>query len=60
MVNGNNIGVVVEPENKEVLTEAIKKIIHFDKENISHNAFNYAQKNFSIDNVISHFAKCLV
>ena len=60
MVDSNNIGFVVEPENKEVLTEAIKKIMHSDKENISHNAFNYAQKNFSIDKVISQFAKCLV
>ena len=60
MVDTNKIGVVVEPENKEELTVAIKRLMNFDKEKISSNAFTYAQQNFSIDTVFSRFTQCLI
>jgi colanic acid biosynthesis glycosyl transferase WcaI len=55
MVCDNNIGVVIEPESRQELTDAIEDLIHSDKEKISSNAFRYANEFLSIEKVFSRF-----
>jgi colanic acid biosynthesis glycosyl transferase WcaI len=55
MVCDNNIGVAIEPESRQELTDAIEDLIHSDKEKISNNAFRYANEFLSIEKVFSRF-----
>ncbi len=59
VVNGNKMGVVIEPENTRALKDAILKAISGDMENIKSNARNYSKENLDKDNILSNFEKSM-
>ena len=59
VIDENNAGLLVEPENQEALNSAIKYAILNDHVEIEINARNYAEKNLSIHKILSGFAGSL-
>jgi len=57
VVESNNMGVLVEPENRTELLKAIEKTIQNDNAAINRNARAYAEKFLSIQNVISRYTE---
>ncbi|MEP6746610.1 MAG: WcaI family glycosyltransferase [Bacteroidota bacterium] len=57
VVSSNNMGVLVEPENRLELLKAIEKTLSNNNELINKNARAYAEKFLSIHNVISRYTE---
>jgi len=57
VVSSNNMGVLVEPENRTELLTAIEKTLSNNNEVINKNARAYAEKFLSIQNVISRYTE---
>lgn len=54
-LSANNMGILIEPENQEVLTKAIEKAIHEDNLEIKKNARTYAVGYLSMDNILARY-----
>jgi colanic acid biosynthesis glycosyl transferase WcaI len=54
-VSSNKIGILIEPENQEVLTNSIYEALFSDQKHIQVNARNYAEKYLAIDNILSSY-----
>jgi colanic acid biosynthesis glycosyl transferase WcaI len=57
VVEANNMGVLVEPENRNELLMAIERSLNNDNALINKNARAYAEKFLSIHNVISRYTE---
>jgi colanic acid biosynthesis glycosyl transferase WcaI len=57
VVEANNMGVLVEPENRTELLMAIERTLNNDNALINKNARAYAEKFLSIHNVISRYTE---
>lgn len=57
VVEANNMGVLVEPENRIELLMAIERTLNNDNALINRNARAYAEKFLSIQNVISRYTE---
>lgn len=57
IMNSSDMGILIEPENHEALKEAIQYALSIDRAKKEHNARVYAEKNFSIGEVLPRFAR---
>jgi colanic acid biosynthesis glycosyl transferase WcaI len=57
VVESNNMGVLVEPENQNELLKAIERTLTNDNALINKNAREYAEKFLSIQSVISRYTE---
>jgi colanic acid biosynthesis glycosyl transferase WcaI len=57
VVEANNMGVLVEPENRIALLMAIERTLNNDNALINKNARAYAEKFLSIQYVISRYTE---
>jgi colanic acid biosynthesis glycosyl transferase WcaI len=55
LIIGHNVGLLAIPEDVMSLTSVIRKAIDSDKSEISRNAVEYAERHFSISNIISKY-----
>lgn len=55
LVNKHEMGILVEAENQEALTQGIDKAINADTSGIATKAREYAEQNLSIDVVLSRY-----
>ncbi len=59
VVNQNNMGIVIEPENTLELQKAILQTIGSDMKTIQKNARKYSKENLDKDNILSNFENVL-
>lgn len=59
VIDENNAGLLVEPENQDALNSAIKYAVSNNHFEIEVNARNYAEKNLSIHKILAGFAGSL-
>jgi colanic acid biosynthesis glycosyl transferase WcaI len=55
LVSANELGVMINPENKNSLSEAIEKALRDNSENIKRNARSYAEKFLSVEHVFGKY-----
>ena len=55
VINDNKMGVLIEPENSKILSEAILKILNTTDNTIHNNARNYAEEYLSIDKIFKKY-----
>lgn len=60
LMNSADMGILIEPENPEVLEKAINYALTIDLAPKEYNARNYAEYNFSINEVLSKFEKSVL
>lgn len=60
VVECNQMGMLVEAENKEALVEGIRRAVNKDHEKIKRNARFYADLTLSIDNVMGSFEEAFL
>lgn len=59
VVEENNMGVLVDPENEEAFSNALLKIIDEDLSFIRNNARRYAEEHLAIDKVLGKYTEHL-
>jgi colanic acid biosynthesis glycosyl transferase WcaI len=59
VVNENNMGVLVDPEDEEAFSNALLKIIGDDLSVIRNNARRYAEEHLAIDKVLGKYTEHL-
>lgn len=52
-----NLGILIEPENKEVLFDAIKNVVENDSVQLKRNAREYAKQHLSTDTVLYKYSE---
>ncbi|MCU7547505.1 WcaI family glycosyltransferase [Chitinophagaceae bacterium LB-8] len=57
VVDENNIGILVEPENEVEFTKALIRICSMEHSEIKQNARKYVEDHLSMDEVLSRFIK---
>jgi colanic acid biosynthesis glycosyl transferase WcaI len=60
IVSANNLGILVEPENKMELLAAIENTLKINNEAINRNARSYAEEFLSMDKVVPRYAQNMV
>ena len=55
VINDNKMGVLIEPENVNILSEAIHTILNTSDNTIHNNARNYAEEYLSIDKIFKKY-----
>ena len=54
-IESNKIGILIEPENQEVLNDSIYAALYKDQRHIQSNSRSYAEKYLSIDSILSRY-----
>ncbi|MEO5995915.1 MAG: WcaI family glycosyltransferase [Chitinophagaceae bacterium] len=57
IMNSSDMGIIVEPENQEMLTKAIQDALSIDTTMKKLNARKFAESNLSINMVLANFVK---
>ncbi|HEX8377706.1 MAG TPA: WcaI family glycosyltransferase [Pedobacter sp.] len=55
VISQHNMGILIEPENQELLTAGIQSAIINDQYNIKNNARKFAEENLKMDNILTRY-----